>query len=73
MSSSPKASADENRRVLQQRLLKHEVRFYGHPCPSYAKTQYLCEWPKVLPFAEAGADYRHSFTGRGVAASGYRS
>ena len=34
--------------------LKHEVTFYGHPCPSYAKTQYLCEWPKVLPFAEAG-------------------
>ncbi|CAE7212212.1 unnamed protein product [Symbiodinium natans] len=30
-----------------------KVRFYGHPCPSYAKTEYLCEWAKVLPdFAE---------------------
>ncbi|OLP90906.1 hypothetical protein AK812_SmicGene27455 [Symbiodinium microadriaticum] len=33
-----------------------KVRFYGHPCPSYAKTQYLCEWPKVLPFAEVRHD-----------------
>eukprot|EP00439_Symbiodinium_sp_Y106_P046422 s3083_g5.t3 len=33
-----------------------KVTFYGHPCPSYAKTQYLCEWPKVLPFAEVRHD-----------------
>ncbi|CAE8626034.1 unnamed protein product [Polarella glacialis] len=25
-----------------------EVRFYGHPCPSYAKTGYLCEWAKAM-------------------------
>ena len=29
------------------------VRFYGHPCPSYAKTSYLCQWTRRVPaFAE---------------------
>lgn len=25
------------------------VRYYGHPCPRYEKTLYLCEWAKALP------------------------
>ncbi|CAJ1379563.1 unnamed protein product [Effrenium voratum] len=33
-----------------------KVRFYGHPCPSYSKTGYLCQWAQfVLPHFGQGS------------------
>eukprot|EP00931_Biecheleriopsis_adriatica_P058368 TRINITY_DN34722_c0_g1_i1.p1 TRINITY_DN34722_c0_g1~~TRINITY_DN34722_c0_g1_i1.p1 ORF type:complete len:341 (-),score=75.60 TRINITY_DN34722_c0_g1_i1:397-1419(-) len=42
-----------------------QIRYYGHPCPSYSKTGYLCQWAKeMLP---SGAEAETVATGDAVA------